>query len=413
MDSFQQNTLEGFCFSTPTKLYYGRHAASQVGPVLREAGIKHVFIIYGMGSVKRVGAYDDTVASLRSAGVTFIEKGGVRPNPELDTTYELLQMLRASPTKIEAIVPIGGGSTIDTAKAVAAAAELGPGATKSEIWEMYEEFRAVQSALPIYSVLTISATGSEANGGSVIQNDAEQKKFFIRGPGLYPKASFIDPEYQKHLPWFQTANGLVDAMMHMLEYMLFTEDPESVETVFSYDCAMIRSIIRCGDRLQQDAADYYARVNFAWASTCALNGFGAAGMSFGSLVTHMLEHAMGAVDPTVSHGAGLGVAFLAFVRFHGERGQFRKTFNRIAREVFEADVELSDKTDKGWLELVKAFRAMLVRWKHPTNLRELFGKSYSDDIVDVLTSAFAKRPKVGLPLKCSPDDARSIYSLMQ
>lgn len=397
---------EGFVWDNPTRLVVGKHAVSRLGAALKEAGAKHVILIYGQGAVKRVGAYGDVLASLSEHGITFIEHGGIRPNPEISGVVAIIQKIRNAATRVDAIVPIGGGSTFDTAKAAAVGAALDASVPAETIWEYYEGTRTADKAMPIFGVLTISATGSEANGGTVVQDDSQQKKFYFVSHHLFPRYSFIDPTYQASLPWYQTANGLVDAMTHTFEYLTNAENPREHETVFALDCALIRSIIACGDRLQKDPGDYAARANFVWAASCALNGFSGVAMKGGCWTVHMLEHAMGAVNPKVSHGAGLGVALPAFIRARAEKGEMLQAYNRCAREIFDVRVTDDDRTDKGWKGLIEGIQAVLLRWGHPTTLDELFGKKMTDGEREELLQVYMKKPVKG------EDLARAAYLCM-
>ncbi|CAL6057894.1 Alcohol_dehydrogenase [Hexamita inflata] len=305
---------------------------------------------------------------------------------------------------IQAVLPLGGGSTFDSSKAIAVGACFDPEIRSEQIWECYENKRIATKALPIYGVLTISATGSEMNNGGVVQDDSQKKKWTFDSDLLYPKVSIVDPKLQAHLPWFQQANGFVDAFIHIVEYLINIEEPETVETTYAFDLSLCRSIITAGDKLQKDTNDHVARANFIWAATCALNYMSGVSMT-GCWATHWLQHATAAVDTRISHGAGLGVTFPAFVRVNAERGLRLKTFDRIAREVFGK---------QGWQGLIEGFQDMLKRWGHPTTLNELFGKEVTEEDRKELLRIFMMLPISGYYAdgKLPEDIAWECYKIM-
>ncbi|CAL6079890.1 Alcohol_dehydrogenase [Hexamita inflata] len=361
-------SITNFQFYNPTKLVVKHDAAPEIADYIAADNIKSVLLVYGQGSVKRIGVYDKVVEALKYKNITIYELPGVRANPELQTVIKGIDICRCH--KIEAVLPLGGGSTYDSCKAIAVGACFSDDIKSEQIWECYENKRIAEKALPIYGVLTISATGSEMNNGGVVQNDALKKKWSFDADCLYPKVSIVDPKIQSFLPWYQQVNGFVDAFVHVVESLINIDEPETVETTYAYDISLCRSIINAGDKLQINTNDHVARANFIWAATCALNYMSGVAMSGGDWATHLLQHSMAAVDTKISHGAGLGVAFPAFVKVNAMRGLRLKTFDRIAREVFNK---------QGWQGLIEGFQDMLKRWGHPTTLNELFGREVNEE----------------------------------
>lgn len=177
-----------------------------------------------------------------------------------------------------------------------------------------------------------------------------------------------------------------------------------METTFALDISLIKSIIKCGDKLQKNTDDYEARANFCWAATCALNGLSGVAMEGGCWAVHLIEHAMGAINPKISHGAGLGVTFPAFVRINAEKGLRLEAYNRIAKEVFGKE---------GYQGLIDGFLELLKRWKHPTTLNELFGKEMTQDDREELAKVYMMRPVGNYPPEVDVASfVREVYKVM-
>ncbi len=271
----------------------------------------------------------------------------------------------------EAIVALGGGSVIDSAKVVAA------GVHTEDVWRIFETHTPVTNALPLYTVLTLSATGTEMNQFAVLTNEAEKKKWAISGPALYPRTSIIDPSVQQSLPWNQTVNGAIDAISHTMEFYFLDG---GCETTLALDESLLRTIVKVTDRLQKDPADYDARASLAWAATVALNGISGAGIGAGDWATHGLEHGLSAVAPSVAHGAGLGVLFPAWILYCQEANP--EHFRRWAGNVWEAD-----SVEEG----VARYRAKIRSWGGAVTLKEL--GIVREQLDEIATNAHA----VGIP----------------
>ena len=292
--------MENFSFHIPTRLEFGRGVFGKVGAELRGAGIKKVLLLAGGGSIRANGVYDEVTKSLREAGVKCVEVWGVKPNPVISKVDEAVGVAKRD--KAQAILSVGGGSVLDSAKAAAAGVYL------PKAWDAFEG-REIVKALPIYAVLTLSATGSEMNQFAVVTNADEKKKWAIAAPALFPRVSFLDPAAQASLPWRQTACGAVDALSHIMEYYSVGRRQD---TAISVNTALSCAVIRAADTLKETPGDYAARANLAWAATLALNGISGAMLDGGEWSTHTMEHAVSALHPTVAHAEGLGVLFPAW-----------------------------------------------------------------------------------------------------
>lgn len=332
--------MDNFSFQNPTRIIFGRDTVGQIGGVIKESGFKRVLLVAGGGSIKNNGVYANVVRSLQEAEIAWVEAWGVRPNPVLTKAREIIDTARRE--QVEAVLAVGGGSVIDTAKSVAAGVFL------PDIWAAYERQVEVSRALPLFVVLTMSGTGSEMDPLAVLTHEEEVKKWVLRSPALFPVASIIDPTVQNSLPWNQTVNGAIDALTHVMEYYFLGTGEE---TTMALDEALMRTIIAMTHSLQQDSLNYEARANLAWAATLALNGLSGAGLREGDFASHRLETAMSAVFPDVAHGAGLAVLFPAWILY--VKGYNPATFARWSRQVWEADsveagVERMRRTFQGW-----------------------------------------------------------------
>ncbi len=356
MTSFSASaSLKGDTFHNPTKLVFGRNSATETGKELVARGFSKPLIICGRGSVHANGSYDQTVGSIKEAGIAIAgEVSGVRANPELGVVNEAIA--KAKEVDADCIVAIGGGSVVDTSKAVCV------GRYVDDVWQLYAtgDMSPIKAALPLFVVLTLSATGSEMNCGSVVQKDDVQGKYGIAHPLLYPVVSCIDPMHQTTLPWWQTVNGVVDAMVHTMEYYAIADGTE--ETALCIDEGLLRSLKTCGDGLKGNEKDYDLRANVAWAATAALNGISGFTLHHGSWLCHIIEHSLSAIDPKVSHGAGLGVLLPACIEYFVENMDKKAIFDRWAKNVFGVD---------GWEAGCAAWREMLTNWGHPTTLEEV------------------------------------------
>jgi len=341
--------MDNFDLHNPTKLIFGKGTIGRIGGEIRSGGHRKVLLIAGGGSIKNNGVYDQVTSSLKRSGIKWDEAWGVRPNPVLSKVREIIKA--AKETGGEALLAAGGGSVIDSAKAVAA------GVYMDDVWDAFESDRSIEKAMPLYTVLTISATGTEMNQYAVVTNEEEKKKWNMSGPALYPKVSVVDPSVQATLPWGQTVNGALDAMSHIMEYYFMNGESE---TTLAFDESLMRSIMKMTDKLKTTPDDYNARANFAWGATLALNGTSGAGQKGGDWACHGIEHAVSAINPEVAHGAGLGVITPAWIEYCHSASP--GIFSRWAENIWgEKDVKSG----------VAAMRAKIKEWGGATTLAEL------------------------------------------
>lgn len=342
--------MDNFIYNNPTKLIFGKRSISNIGQELKNAKIKKVLMLAGGGSIKQNGVYEEFVESMNANCIEYLEFWGVQPNPVLRHSIEAIEIIKNN--NIEAIIAIGGGSAIDQAKSIAV------GRYANNLWDLFEHKESPTKAMPIYVILTISATGSEMNGACVLTNEDERKKWALWSTMIFPKVSIIDAEKQSTLPWNQTANGGIDAMAHIMEnYFMAT----SQEVTMSYDESLMRSIILHIDNLQINQFDYNSRANFAWIATMALNGYAGLGIKAGDWATHKLEHGLSALHPKVAHGAGLGILFPAWIEYI-HRIINPPIFSRWAKNVWNSDTVA---------DALSAMRTKFKQWQSPIKLSEL------------------------------------------
>lgn len=317
-----------FSYCSPTRYIFGRGVESQVGELTAAMGVKKVLVVSGHGSARRSGLLDRVLVSVAAAGVKTLELTGIDPNPTDDRVYEGIEICRRE--GVDGVVAVGGGSAIDTAKAIA-----GGVLYDGDFWDFYEGKAVMEQALPIGVVLTIPAAGSEGSGNSVITRKSDMKKISLRTDmALRPKFAILNPELTFTLPPFQVASGIADMMAHIMErYFSPTDDCETTDRVAE---GLIKAIITEAPRTMSAPTDYQPRANIMWAGTLAHNGVCGCGR-VEDWVSHFMEHEISAVYG-VTHGAGLAVVFPAWMTFMTQHKPERVA--QFARRVF--DVKESD-----------------------------------------------------------------------
>ena len=286
--------MMNFTYSVPTKIHFGEGQLPHLAE-LKESGDK-VLLVYGGGSIKRSGLYDDAMKIMQEAGLTVYELPGIEPNPRIQSVRKGADMCKAE--GINMVLAIGGGSTIDAAKVIAAAAVY-----DGDAWDLVIHPEMIQGALPIYSVLTLSATGSEMDAVAVISDMTKNEKWGTRGPHLAPVMSILDPTYTFSVSKKQTAAGTADMMSHTMEnYFSMAVDAE-VQTQFAE--GILRTCVKYGPIALAEPDNYEARANLMWAAPHAINGLCRDGLSPGWCI-HPMEHELSAFYD-ITHGEGLAI----------------------------------------------------------------------------------------------------------
>lgn len=314
--------MNNFVFYSPTEFVFGKETEMQVGTLAGKYGARKVMIVYSGGSVVRSGLLDRVKQSLREAGIQYCEMGGVQPNPVDTKVYEGIELCRRE--QADLLLPVGGGSVIDTAKAIAAGVPY-----EGDFWDFFIGKAKVVKALKVAVVLTIPAAGSEGSGNSVITKVDTLQKLSLRVPELLrPVFSIMNPELTYTLPPFQTACGIADMMVHIMErYFTNTQDVEISDRLCE---GTLTAIIKEAYRIQRSPEDYGARANIMWCGTIAHNGTCGVGCEE-DWASHFLEHEVSAIY-NVTHGAGLSVIVPAWMTFMA--GHNPKKIAQFANRVF-------------------------------------------------------------------------------
>lgn len=388
--------MENFEFVSPTHFVFGRGAEEQVGAKLAERGAAKVLLHFGGQSAVKSGLVDRVKASLDAQGVQHVELGGVRPNPEITLVREGVALCKEH--GIDWVLAVGGGSVIDSAKAIAVGAHY-----NGDVWDFFETKRQTDDVLPIAVVLTIPAAGSEASKNTVVSNDALQMKSGYPNNAQRPKLAFMNPELTFTLPPFQTAAGLTDMFCHLLER--FFDDVGAVPVTDNLCLSLMRTVRAEAPRVLAEPDNYDARANVMWAGMLCHQGLAGVGRHE-DWATHGLEHELSALYPEITHGAGLAVMFPAWMEYvHGENPE---RFAFYGREVF--GLAPTGDADADALSAIDETRAFFASLGMPTTLAELgVGE---DDIEKMIPTLKANKGEpFGSFKKLSMDDAREIYRL--
>lgn len=300
--------MQNFTFVNPTRILFGKAVVAKLGPEAARAGRKALFV-YGGGSIKKNGVYDVLIETLTKNGVAVTEHAGVKPNPALSHVRAGIEKARAAGCDL--IVAAGGGSVIDESKAIAAGVKY-----SGDVWDFFCGKAEIREALPLFTALTLPATGSEMNSGCVVTNEATAQKYSAQAPALFPRVSALDPETTLTLPREQVAYGAVDSIAHIIEGYFTTRDADA-EVTDEIVHALARSVVASTLRILKDPADYNARASMMWSATLALNGLASCGYGGTSFINHAIEHSLSAIYD-IAHGAGLAIVMPAWFKHHLE-----------------------------------------------------------------------------------------------
>ncbi|TXJ44066.1 iron-containing alcohol dehydrogenase [Brachyspira aalborgi] len=339
--------LGNFTYCNPTKLYFGKEALKGLNEELPKYG-KNVLLVYGGGSIKKSGIYDEIVKILKDNGKEIFEDAGVMPNPTVEKLNEGMEIARKS--KADFILAVGGGSVCDYAKAVSVSVNC-----KEDAWEKYfirfEDVDKDTKIIPVGCVLTMVGTGSEMNGGSVITNHAQKLKIgHVFGEEVFPKFSILNPEYTFTLPKYQMVSGIYDIMSHILEQYFSGTDDNTSDYIME---GLLKSLIHSAEIAIENPKDYEARSNIMWTATWALNTFVAKGKTQDWEV-HMLGQSVGAHTDAM-HGMTLAAVSMPYYRYILPYGLAK--FKRYAINVWNVNGE--NKSDK---EIAEEGLAKMEAW---------------------------------------------------
>lgn len=294
-----------FTYFTPTEVVFGKGTETQAGVLVKKYGGKKVLIHYGSGSVVRSGLLGRVKASLEEQGISYVELGGVVPNPVLPLVYKGIDLAKRE--GVDFILAVGGGSVIDSAKAIGYGV-----ANEGDVWDLFEHTCTAKACLPVGTILTIAAAGSEMSMSSVITKEEGLKKRAYDDDLSRPRFAIMNPELTVTLPDYQTACGCTDILMHTME-RYFTNGG-NMEITDSIAEALMRTVISNARILKNDPKNYDARAEIMWAGSLSHNGLTGCGNDGGDFATHMLEHEVGGLY-NVAHGAGLAAVWGSWARY--------------------------------------------------------------------------------------------------
>lgn len=385
--------MENFVYYPRTKYVFGRGVENQVAEQLKAFDMKKPLLVYGMGSVVKSGLLGKVKAQLDAAGIEYVELGGVQPNPVDTKVYEGLDIVRKE--NVDSLLAIGGGSTIDTAKAIAAAA-----CYDGDFWDFYCGV-PVKSALPVGVILTIPAAGSEGSTNTVITKEDGLNKRGMGSEVLRPRFALMNPELTFTLPPYQTAAGITDMLAHLMER--YFSNTKEVELTDRLGEGMMKAIIEEAGKVMANPMDYDARANIMWSGSLAHNGLTGCGR-IDDWSTHGLEHELSALYG-VTHGAGLAVMFPAWMTYAAKENPGKLA--QYARRVFDVEEQDDHKAALAGIADLKKFFASIGM---PTDMRQLGIEN--PDIEKLSEKVVENKGKVfGNYIKVDQDVATRIYEL--
>jgi len=353
--------MNNFTFYSPTYFAFGKDEENNVGKYVKRFGGTKVLIHYGGGSVVRSGLLGRVKTSLREAGLPFVELGGVKPNPRSGLVYEGIDLCRRE--KVDFILAVGGGSSIDSSKAIAAGTLY-----EGDFWDFHMRKQPITKALPVGTVLTIAAAGSEGSADAVITKEEGMLKRGASGEALRPVFSILNPALTQTLPAYQTACGITDIMAHLFErYFTNTKDVEVTDRVIE---GLLMTMIHEAPRVMKNPDDYEARANIMWAGMLAHNNCCGVGR-VQDWASHSIEHELSALYDC-AHGAGLAVVFPAWMEYNMNHDIPR--FAQLASRVWGCpmDFQNPEVTAKAG---IRALRSFLREIGMPQTMAELGGKA--------------------------------------
>lgn len=358
--------MKNFSYHNPTRIEFGKGKEGNIGEYISESAVSKVLIVYGSERIKHSGLFNKVAQSLTDKGILFEELGGVQSNPLLSKVYEGIEIAKAK--KLEAVLAVGGGSVLDSSKAIAAGATY-----KGDVWDFFTYKAVPEKALKIFDIMTLAATGSEMNNFAVVTKDETKEKFSLAGPATYPTVSVINPELQATVSNDYLAYSASDIFAHSLDmYLSATYLPEYIA---GYVENILKTVMRTTEILLVDKDNYEARSEFAWAATQALNFTTFCGIENNRYDTHFLEHTLSA-EYNIAHGAGLSILMPAWMKW--QKQFLPERFERFSRVMFN-----KQEADAG----IEALKNWYAKIGAPVTLSE--GKIPESDIPMLVDKLFA------------------------
>ena len=389
--------MENFTFYSPTYFVFGKDTENEAGVYVKKFGGSRVLIHYGGGSAVRSGLLDRIKASFDKEGIGYVELGGVKPNPRSGLVYEGIELARRE--KVDFILAVGGGSTIDSSKGIAAGTLY-----DGDFWELYQS-GVSEKALPVGTVLTIAAAGSEGSPDSVVTKEEGMLKRATHGDVLRPRFSIMNPALTQTLPPYQTASGITDIMAHLYErYITNTKDVEVTDRLIE---ALLMTMIHEAPRVMKDPDNYEARANIMWAGMMAHNNSVGVGRSQDWL-SHDIEHELSALYDC-AHGAGLSVVMPNVHKYTMKHNVTR--FVKAAVRIWGVPMDFDD-PERTALEGIARFRSFLTSIGMPANFKELGAKEEDiEKLADIACNGDTRPGYLEGFVKLTQKDIENIYRM--
>lgn len=378
-----------FLQHNPTKLYFGQGQISQLST---EIGPKKVLVVYGGGSIKQNGVYEDVIEELKKAQATIFELPDVEQNPRLTTVHRGVEICKSQ--NIDILLAVGGGSVIDCTKAIAIGAKY-----DGDVWDLITRKAPIESALPIGTVLTLAATGSEMNPISVISNWETKDKLGWGSPLVFPRFSILDPTYTFSVSRKQTVYGIVDSMSHALEH--YFHRTKNTPMIDGFIESLLRTAIETGPKLLDDLTSYDHRETMMYISTTAFNETLSNGTDGGDWATHRIEHAISAVYD-IPHGGGLAILFPHWLEHVLEEDPSRAKM--LAMNVFGISSE-----GKSDLEVAReGAKALRAFWDSLEAPNRLSNYDINDTDIELIIDKTFIKPGVGVYKELDRESVKDI-----
>ena len=390
--------MENFTFYSPTFFVFGKDTESQAGEYVKRFGGTKVLVHFGGKSAKSSGLLDRVEASLQKEGIPYVTLGGVKPNPRSGLVYEGIDLCKKE--GVDFILAVGGGSVIDSSKAIAAGVVY-----DGDFWDFYSG-KPIEEALPVGTILTIAAAGSEGSPDSVITKEEGMFKRGASGNAIRPKFSILNPALTQTLPPYQTAAGITDIMAHLYErYLTNSKEVEVTDRLIE---ALLLTMKHEGPRVIADPDNYEARANIMWAGMVAHNNTCGVGRSQ-DWNSHNIEHELSAFYDC-AHGAGLAVTMPAVFKYVMNHDVNR--FAKVAVRVWGCQMDF-DHPEVTALEGINAFQNFLVSLGMPKNFEQLGAKAEDiPKLVDVLCNGDGRTGSISGFVTLNEDDCTKIYEMM-
>ncbi|MEL7624513.1 MAG: iron-containing alcohol dehydrogenase [Clostridiales bacterium] len=395
--------MQAFEFNCTTRVIFGKDTQQRVGGEIQAWGGTKVLVHYGSASARKNGLLDQVEQSLKEAGIPYVLLGGVVPNPLIELVREGVELCRKE--GVDFLLGVGGGSVIDSLKAIGFGAKY-----DGDVWDIYDGCtkKPITQSLPIGSIVTIAAAGSETSSSSVLTNGALKRKRGYKSEICRPKFAIMNPELTYTLPAYQTSCGIVDILLHTFERYFSPRAENQMSDLLAE--AVLRNTIANGRLLLEEPNNYKYRSEILWAGNLSHNDLTGLGYT-GDWGSHQIEHELGGMFD-VAHGAGLAAIWASWARYVYKADIMR--FVQFANKVWDIEINYNNYEETA-LAGIKATEAYFTSIQMPTSIRQLIGRSLTEDEVAELSAScvhFGKRT-IGQFKKLGKEDVAEIYRMAQ